>query len=99
MTTITIRTADKAGFTAEGHAGSGNGNNIVCAAVSALTQSAALGLMHYRPLDTRIKDGNGYLSVELHGNTDPVIVGILQTMKLGLLEIEKQYPDKVNVIE
>ena len=103
MIEITINKPFKAndliGFKASGHANTDvKGKDIVCAAVSALTQIAALGIMQYRPNDFFIGTDNGYLDIALPWHYDGNIMTIINVMELGLNEIEKQYPDKVKVI-
>lgn len=85
------------GFSVEGHAGyAAKGNDIVCAAVSALTQ----GMAH--ALEQIMKPGNcncitdGKLICTI---ADPNIVSqaIIAAMRISLEEIENQYGDYVKV--
>ncbi|WP_301859769.1 ribosomal-processing cysteine protease Prp [uncultured Megasphaera sp.] len=79
------------GFTMEGHAGyAEEGSDIVCAAVSALAQTALLGLLHYVPQDVSYEMDEGFLSVHIRNSGAEQTV-ILQTMKLGLDQIAAQY--------
>ncbi|HEY8418256.1 MAG TPA: ribosomal-processing cysteine protease Prp [Limnochordales bacterium] len=89
------------GFRARGHAGYGEyGEDIVCAAVSAITQTAVLGLLQHLQLPVRLKQAQGYLECLL-GDDDrgrsPAAQSVLETMVLGLNEIQRQYPDRVRV--
>ncbi|ERT61986.1 MULTISPECIES: ribosomal-processing cysteine protease Prp [Megasphaera] len=85
------------GFEASGHADYGEaGADIVCAAVSALTQTALLGLLKYAGgrLSYSVKDG--FVSVRLQAVTDETEV-IMETLQLGLQEISRQYEKYVAV--
>ena len=63
MITVTIC---KSGFTVEGHADfKPKGEDIVCAAVSVLTQTALLGLGKYIPDTDYTIDDTGYLTCTL----------------------------------
>lgn len=71
------------------------GYDIVCAAVSAITLTAALGLRDVLGIEGTFESKHGYLQVDIgyHGNaeTDAVIA----TMLCGLEEIQKQYPRRI----
>jgi uncharacterized protein YsxB (DUF464 family) len=85
---------------ASGHADAGKrGRDIVCAAVSALTQSALLGLERYAggAFTAQIKDG--FLSLRLADAPNTRAEAILETMYLGLLEIAKAYPKNFQLEE
>ena len=87
------------GFEAKGHAGAGpKGNDIVCAAVSVLTDSVFLGLDRHlkRPLEWSADSGD--ISVRLKDAPDDKTEAILATMVLGLTEIQKLYPDKLRIL-
>lgn len=85
------------GFTVQGHAGYAmSGEDIVCAAVSVLTQTALLGLNEYLESKPQWKiDDHGYLECWLvqgitPGDKEKSQV-ILHTMELGLLNIQQSY--------
>lgn len=79
------------GYTMEGHSGySDEGSDIICAAVSALAQTALLGLLKQAPDSVAYDMDDGYLSVKLDRTSGACQV-ILETMVLGLQEIAKQY--------
>ena len=87
------------GYEAKGHASAGpRGGDIVCAAVSVLTDSVFLGLDRHlqRALDWRAESGDIY--VRLKESPDELTEAILSTMVLGLLEIQKKYPDKIRIL-
>ncbi len=82
----------------KGHAYMGEkGLDIVCSAVSALTQTALLGLGKYlaHPLAYDVRDGSLVFTLTEPPNekTD----AILETMLLGLLEIAGSYRKNVKI--
>ena len=86
------------GFRVAGHSGMGKrGHDIVCAGVSAVTQTALLGLLKKvnAAVDYRVERGD--MSVELKSAPDDMTEVVLQTMRLGLNEIAKQYPSAVKI--
>ena len=87
-----------AGFSVEGHSGTAaSGEDVVCAGVSAVTETALLGIGKYldRDVDYRIKKGS--LFVQLNDEPDDLTEAILRTMFMGLIEIEKLCPAAVKV--
>ena len=88
------------GFRARGHAGFDvSGRDIVCAAASAVVQTAVLGLDRYVGPGLGVEREPGRLDCRLPegGAADPAVQGILETMVLGLKAIERQYPDHLRV--
>lgn len=89
------------GFTVSGHSGYGkHGSDIVCSAVSALTQTALLGLIDINiKVLYNIKDG--FLSCDIpkieDGDKMLKSCAILDTMVLGLKNIEKNYSSFVTI--
>ena len=88
------------GFAAKGHSGfAPHGQDIVCAAVSVLLQTAVLGLEEAADIvpQTEIADGHleCYLAPDQAGQ--PKVEAILQTMLVGLKAIEEAYSDYVSV--
>ena len=87
------------GFDAKGHAGAGpRGNDIVCAAVSVLTDSVFLGLDRHLHRAMEWGANSGDISVRLKDAPDDMTEAILTTMVLGLTEIQKKYPDKLRIL-
>lgn len=94
------------GFTCSGHAGyAEKGTDIVCAAVSALTQSAILAMERLVGIDLKLKvdSKTGFLDcswVNIPKKAEQTEL-IIKMVALGLAEIQKQYPDhlKVNEVE
>ena len=88
------------GYEESGHSGfAEEGEDIVCAAVSAITQTAMMGLQHFAP------------NTQAHweAGDDPILVVkvptpshetevILQTMVIGLEDILSGVPDYVRII-
>ncbi|MBI4778156.1 ribosomal-processing cysteine protease Prp [Candidatus Desantisbacteria bacterium] len=72
--------------------------DIVCAAVSAVAQTAVEGLKRYLPERIHVKKDKGLLHVEIikEEATRESLV-ILETMLLGLKRIEENYPEHVRV--
>ena len=87
------------GFEAGGHAGyAPSGEDIVCAAVSALTQTALLGLGEVLkvPVEWSVDEEKGALSAFVRESTDGTEV-VLRTLEAGLKNIAGQYPDLVGI--
>lgn len=96
------------GFQIKGHAGyADHGYDIVCAAVSALAQTAILGLTKVAGLPARLESRDGFLECRLD---DPVGIdrqavvraedraqAILQTLILGLTDIQKEYGQYLSI--
>lgn len=83
-------------FSVTGHAGYAEaGADIVCAAISALTQAALNGLDGYlhRKIDYVCQDGN--LEVELKEPPDALSEAVLVTMTMALADIAAQYPERI----
>ena len=82
------------GYAVSGHSGTAaRGQDIVCAGVSALTQSALL----HRAVTYDIASGN--LRVRLSEPPDERSEAILRTMWMGLAEIEKISPKGIQIQE
>ena len=84
-----------------GHAGKKRGRDLVCAAVSAVTQTALNGLLHYRKEIVKHTTGDGRLCIEISeapdARTKNIFNTILFTMTLGLKGIEREHPRRVKV--
>lgn len=94
MTTIRIfRTEGHiTAVTVEGHTGyAEEGSDIVCAAVSALTQGALLGIREVAGIraESRVSDGRLTFILKEHNEKSDAI---LETMRLALLDVTKGYP-------
>lgn len=91
-------------FSINGHAGFDDyGKDIICAAVSAISQTAILGLNSLSTVKFKKQISNGNMSVEVvkSGLNDDYIKlkAILDTMVLGLKDIAKDYPNNVKVVD
>lgn len=105
MITVRLRRASSGqivGFSVRGHSGSAaKGRDIVCAAVSALTQGAALGLQRRLGIDVALLLGDGEMDCALPTGSDPAVLAraqdILETMRIGLEEIAADHPRLVTI--
>lgn len=101
---VLTRDADgyPAGYTMEGHADFADaGQDIVCAAVSALAQTTMLGLERQLGLQLEVTIENGYFACQLPGDMSPEekekAALLVETMREGLKEISRVYPKRVRV--
>nr|WP_047810068.1 ribosomal-processing cysteine protease Prp [Desulfosporosinus acididurans] len=83
------------GFEVSGHSGYAEaGHDIVCAGVSALSIAAANGLEHFLSQAPQVQEDEGFLSCQLSGIPEQELdqaQWILQTLKLGIEQIEAVY--------
>jgi uncharacterized protein YsxB (DUF464 family) len=97
-----VRNSDQAmvGFSVTGHANTApHGQDIVCAGISALTQTAVLGLDRQLKKKIQLKIASGSLKMNLLDNPDALTNAILETMLIGLTEIGKINPQSVRILE
>ena len=80
-----------------GHGGGKTGSDIICAAVSAITETALAGLLHYDPKGVTWKMREGYISIQVKDASETSIAAIMTTMILGLKQIEQEYPKRVSL--
>ena len=106
MTVITVlyNGDNIVGFVAKGHSGyAEHGEDIVCAAVSALTQTAYFGLekLVKAEMEFHIKDGELHLMLSkgLDAEKREKAELILGTMLLGLRSVEENYSDHLKLIK
>lgn len=106
MTTITVYTsADGAirGYVASGHAGGKKirGYDLVCCAVSALTQTGVNALEAVAGVTPGVAVRDGYLKCELPQGLEAQTVEkaqiVLQTVMTGLTDIQKVYPNLIRI--
>ena len=106
MTTITVYTFDGGrlgGFEAAGHAGAKRirGYDLVCCAVSALTQTGVNALCSVAGAEPRVEVRDGYLSCFLpegmDGQTQERAQIVLRTIMTGLTDIQKIYPSLIRI--
>lgn len=96
MITIKAINGDyKRGFVVEGHSNfAENGEDIICASVSAITQTALLGLQNYSRIIFEQEDGYLYVRTTTFGEREEAII---VTMLMGLQEIQRQHPEYVKI--
>ncbi|MBP2644666.1 MAG: hypothetical protein H6Q75_106 [Firmicutes bacterium] len=88
------------GFSVNGHANTApHGQDIVCAGVAALTQTAVLGLERHLNRQFRLDFAEGKLVIELTDAPDALTDAVLETMLLGLMEIAQISPNGVRISE
>lgn len=103
MITVRIaRAGDRiASYSVSGHSRyAEHGRDIICAAVSAVTQTALGGLQEVAGLDPKVvvDDDQGFLSVDLGSDvTNDAAQVILATMVAGLRAIAEQNPRYVKI--
>ena len=83
----------------KGHSGyAKHGQDIVCAAISALTQTALLGLIKHVKLQVEHEvAAEEYLRFSLRGQENEQTDAILETMLYGLQEIADAYHKYVRI--
>ncbi len=86
-------------LTLEGHSDGLKGKDILCAAISAISQSALTGLIYYNKDGIEWKLEKGYINIRIKDLFDEKIQVILTTMVLGIKAISKEFPDKIHIKE
>ena len=106
MTTITVYTFDGGrlcGFEAAGHAGAKRirGYDLVCCAVSALTQTGVNALIAVAGVTPAVAVEDGYLRCILPEGLDEAAAAradiVLRTVIQGLTDIQKIYPSLIRI--
>ena len=106
MTTITVYTLDEGrvqGFEAGGHAGGKRirGYDLVCCAVSALTQTGVNALVSVAGVTPEVEIRDGYLRCILPEGMDEKTSEsaqiVLRTIMTGLTDIQKIYPNLIRI--
>lgn len=75
------------------------GYDIVCAAVSAVTLTAALGLRDVLGASGSYESESGLLEVDISGSESAETEAVMRTMFRGLEEVRNQYPDRIHIEE
>lgn len=75
------------------------GEDIVCSAVSAILQTAILGLSEYLNARLDVVKRDGFLHFKLLSPPSKEASSIFETMRLGLYRIAEKYPDYVEIVE
>jgi len=101
---VKIKGNDEIGLRFEGHSNLAfKGSDIVCSAVSAISQTSILAITKVAKVHQKIQQSNGFLEsvIKINGikssNLDKLMV-ILDTMFIGLKEIMKNYPNALRLI-
>lgn len=78
-----------------------SGKDLVYAGVSAILQTAVLGLEEYLKLDTKVEQEKGWLRCQPERDIflNREIDAILETMVLGLRAMAREYPEHLKVEE
>ena len=106
MTTITVYTLDSGivrGYEAGGHAGGKRirGYDLVCCAVSALTQTGVNALCSVAGIEPAVEVRDGFLTCRLPENLEEKQMEtaqiVLRTMMTGLTDIQKIYPNLIRI--
>ena len=106
MTTITVYTLEDgtmAGYEAGGHAGGKRirGYDLVCCAVSALTQTGVNALCEVSGIEPEVEVKDGYLKCILPQGMDEKASEsaqiVLRTIMTGLTDIQKIYPNLIRI--
>jgi len=108
MTTVTLfmrNNGEIDGFRAKGHAGYAEaGEDIVCAAVSALTQATEYGLTEVigAPVERKLNEKRADYTVELASSADAAVRQqaqvLLKTLAGSLQSIANEYPRHIRII-
>jgi len=86
-----------------GHSGYGQaGFDIVCAGISALTQTLIISISRLLKIKQDVTKSEGFLKTEIFledadTEQNSKLMFILETLLIGLLEINKEYPGSVNI--
>ena len=105
MTEITLlKDAGKIrGFYGKGHSGySEKGSDIICSAISVLTQQVVVGIVDYLEIDIKVKTKDGYLYIDLRevslDDYEKELDTLFETMYMMLIQIEEQYPENLKLV-
>lgn len=101
---IILPNGDIEEFTVSGHADfKKHGKDIVCSAVSVLTQTTVLGLSLIAEADIDYKVDEGYLYCRLNNNLSELqsikAQAILKTMYEGIKNIRESYSKYITILE
>ena len=101
MTEVTIyRNKDNkyVGFESKGHSDFAKaGKDIVCAAISILTINCANSIDEIAHVKCDVSQKDGYLKVMLREFDNDIVQLFIESMKLGLNEIQNDYPKNLKL--
>lgn len=85
-----------------GHAGSSvKGKDVICAAVSALSQTLVLSINRLLNVEQSVKIENGLLTSTVQRVTDAgeenKLKLLIESFLIGILEIQREYPGRVKI--
>lgn len=85
-----------------GHAGSDvKGKDVVCAAVSALSQTLILSINRLLKVEQSVKIENGLLTSTVQPVADTgeenKLKLLIESFLIGILEIQREYPERVKI--
>lgn len=87
-------------YSMTGHANTAEyGQDIVCAGISALAQTAVLGLEKHLQHNLKVEIDSGKLHVTLLESPNSLTEAILATMLIGLTDLSEQNPKSVRISE
>ncbi len=87
------------GYTVQGHSGyAEEGSDIVCAGVSAIAQTALIGLIEVLGTKTESIVEDGFLSAWVSDPDEKTEI-VLRTMLAGLKSLEEEYPEYIRIRE
>jgi len=81
----------------KGHGNGLKGKDILCAAVSGISQTALLGILYYNKKGIKWKMHDGYISIEVLDELDERIQVILTSMLVGIKSVSKEYPKQIEI--
>ena len=87
------------GLTSKGHAGfdDGKGNDLVCAAVSALTGALGLGLAEVAELPHAVSASHGLFELQLSDEEGKRVALLTETVARALAQLEEHYRGSLQV--
>lgn len=86
------------GYDVSGHHGE-YGSDIVCAGISSLTQTALKGIGQHLKREVDFYVASGDLHVMLKSDPDELTEAILETMLIGLYDVQKFDLEEVKISE
>ena len=87
-------------FTSRGHAGyAGSGQDIVCAAVSALIITTVNGILSFTEDKLSLKEDEGYVSFQFLKEPSEKSRLLMDTLLLGLTDIQDSYQNQYLTVE
>lgn len=91
---------DIIGFSCQGHAGyAPEGSDIVCAAVSCLTETCVNALESVAGVRAEVQIGDGSMDVLLPGSAGHDAQVILKSLRQGLRDVAEEYPRYLRLTE